>query len=161
MTDAAAPQPAAPLRRVLFLCTGNYYRSRFAEGLFNALAGRAGLGWRAESRGLATDWGGSNLGPISAETVVELSRLGVVLERPWRYPQQVTEADLTQADLVIALNEFEHRPLLLERFPGWEARVEYWHILDLGDAPASLVLPLLEHHVRGLIRRLGTAASAA
>jgi protein-tyrosine phosphatase len=38
---------------VLFLCTGNYYHSRFAEILFNSVASRMGLPWRASSRGLA------------------------------------------------------------------------------------------------------------
>ena len=28
---------------VLFLCTGNYYRSRFAEILFNSVAAQMGL----------------------------------------------------------------------------------------------------------------------
>ena len=36
---------------VLFLCSGNYYRSRFAEIFFNWLAPQQGLNWRAESRG--------------------------------------------------------------------------------------------------------------
>jgi hypothetical protein len=39
--------------RVLFICTGNYYRSRFAEAVFNHHAEALGLRWRAFSRGLA------------------------------------------------------------------------------------------------------------
>ena len=34
---------------VLFLCSGNYYRSRFAEHLFNHLAA-ADRGWQAQSQ---------------------------------------------------------------------------------------------------------------
>lgn len=36
-------------KAVLFLCTGNYYRSRFAECLFNSVAGKMGLLWAATS----------------------------------------------------------------------------------------------------------------
>ena len=39
-------------KTVLFLCTGNY-RSRFAEALFNSVAGKMGLPWKASSKGLA------------------------------------------------------------------------------------------------------------
>ena len=38
-----------PMKRVLFLCTGNYYRSRYAEELFNHLARGENLPWRASS----------------------------------------------------------------------------------------------------------------
>jgi len=56
------------MKQVLFLCSANYYRSRFAEYLFNWLAPQRGLLWRAESRGLEVDrWG--DLGPISPYTV--------------------------------------------------------------------------------------------
>src|SRR5579884_2286819 len=56
-------------RTVLFLCTGNYYRSRFAEALFDAVAVGRGLDWRAESRGLAIERGVGNVGPMAAVVV--------------------------------------------------------------------------------------------
>ncbi len=52
-------------RTVLFLCTGNYYGSRFAEVLFNSVAGKMGLAWRASSRGLARERGVHNVGPMA------------------------------------------------------------------------------------------------
>ena len=53
------------LKTVLFLCTGNYHASRFAEILFNTVAGKMGLAWRASSRGLAPERGLNNVGPIT------------------------------------------------------------------------------------------------
>ncbi len=49
---------------VLFLCTGNYYRSRFAEHFFNHVAVREGLAWQADSRGLDVKEG-RNPGPMA------------------------------------------------------------------------------------------------
>ncbi|WP_372478273.1 arsenate reductase/protein-tyrosine-phosphatase family protein [Nostoc mirabile] len=53
------------MNKILFLCTGNYYRSRFAEHLFNWLATKQGLDWQADSRGLALERGINNVGAIS------------------------------------------------------------------------------------------------
>src|SRR5207248_2940316 len=110
--------PAAP-KTVLFLCTGNYYRSRFAEILFNFLAEKYALPWRATSRGLAIEFGINNVGPISADTLRGLEALGIPAEAYLRAPRQVVEDELEQADLIVALKEAEHRPLLRSRFPAW------------------------------------------
>jgi protein-tyrosine phosphatase len=54
---------------VLFLCTGNYYRSRYAEVLFNSVAGKMSLAWKASSRGLALERGVNNVGPMEVSAV--------------------------------------------------------------------------------------------
>ncbi|MDZ7693782.1 MAG: hypothetical protein U5K69_22130 [Balneolaceae bacterium] len=43
------------MNNVLFICTGNYYRSRMAEELFLFWADETDLDWRAESAGLRED----------------------------------------------------------------------------------------------------------
>jgi protein-tyrosine phosphatase len=142
------------LKTVLFLCTGNYYRSRFAEAVFNTLARRGRLAWRAESRGLAIELGVQNVGPISAHTLERLAALGIPAGDYLRSPLQASETDLRSADLVVALKEAEHRPLLRERFPAWPDRVEYWHVHDLDCAGPGDALPGLERLVHDLAARL-------
>src|SRR5262245_15125869 len=117
------------IKTVLFLCTGNYYRSRFAELYFNALASDQGLPLRAESRGLRLNV--YNPGPISEETVAWLEERSLPLPPTHRLPLAVSEADLHAADLVVAVKHAEHHPLLEASFPGWSERVEFWHVHDL------------------------------
>jgi protein-tyrosine phosphatase len=144
------PEP----QKLLFLCTGNYYRSRFAEILFNALASEAGLDWQAFSRGLATERGIHNVGPISANAVRGLRERGIPLTGPARFPLQARDQDLEDADLIIGLKEAEHRPLVEQRFGPWADQVEYWHVDDVEQAPPGASTAKMERQVRVLIRRL-------
>jgi predicted translation initiation factor SUI1 len=137
-------------KTVLFLCTGNYYRSRFAEVLFNSVAGKMGLPWLAFSRGLALERGVNNVGPMALSAVKALEAKGVrASDAVTRFPVQVTTEDLGRADRIVALKQSEHLPLLQERFPDWTERVEYWHV---DDAPE--VLALIEEEVMGLVARI-------
>jgi predicted translation initiation factor SUI1 len=137
-------------KTVLFLCTGNYYRSRFAEVLFNSVAEKMDLSWRATSRGLALERGVNNVGPMAASAVAALKELGIrANDAVARFPAQVTTDDLEEANRVIALKQDEHQPLLQERFPPWADKVEFWHV---DDAPE--VLGLIEREVMGLVARI-------
>jgi predicted translation initiation factor SUI1 len=137
-------------KSVLFLCTGNYYRSRFAEILFNSVAGKMGLPWKASSKGLALERGVNNVGPMAVAAVKALEALGVrAAEAVTRLPAQVTTDDLERAERIVALKHAEHLPLLQERFPAWVEKVEFWHV---DDAPE--VLALIEQEVMGLVARI-------
>jgi protein-tyrosine phosphatase len=143
--------------RLLFLCTGNYYRSRFAELLFNAIAPAHGLPWQAFSRGVALEMGAKNVGPMSPLALHTLHTLGITSVGADRYPLQVQEDDLQLAAIIIALQEAEHRPYLRERYPTWVDRIEYWHVRD--GVPTSAYNPLQEisREVQQLILRLSTS----
>lgn len=123
-------------RTVLFLCTGNYYRSRFAEIVFNAVAAKMGLSWRGTSRALAIERGANNKGPMAKEALQVLEKMGIRdLIGTSRMPAAAQRSDFESADLVVALKRDEHHPLLTERFPDWAEKVEFWHI---DDVPGTL-----------------------
>jgi protein-tyrosine phosphatase len=148
------------MKRVMFLCTGNYYRSRFAELLFNTLASQAGLDWQAFSRALAIEKGSGNIGPISQHTRAACAARGIVIAEPTPYPRGAAAEDFEAAGHVIALKEAEHRQYMREKFPGWADRIEYWHVHDLDCAAAEDACQQIEHHVSALIDRLRAAKSA-
>ena len=146
-----------PMKKtVLFLCTGNYYRSRFAEHLFNHLAQDAGLPWQADSRGLALElW--VNPAPISPHTEKRLAKLAISRAEAHREPAQVTYGELRRADLIVALKEVEHRPILDTKFPGWAKQARFWHIHDVADLEPEQALDQIEHEVRTLVQELRAA----
>jgi protein-tyrosine phosphatase len=148
------------MKQVLFLCSANFYRSRFAEHLFNWLAEQEDLSWRADSRGLAVDqWG--NIGQISHYTTEALQQRSISASGSNRRPRHVTVADLANADLVIAVKEAEHRAMMVEQFPLWADQIEYWHIDDIDCAEPEDSLPILEEHIRALITRLRAMEASA
>jgi protein-tyrosine phosphatase len=140
-----------PSPEVLFICTGNYYRSRFSEAWFNHLATRDDSPWRAFSRGLHIE-----LAPpgLSLHTRAYLQARGVELKHttPERHP--LTAPDLERAAQTIALKETEHRPSMRQQFPTWADRITYWHFHDLDVDTAEEMLPTLAHHVEAFYRSL-------
>jgi protein-tyrosine phosphatase len=142
-------------RTVVFICTANYYRSRFSEYLFNALAEQKGLAWRATSRGLKT-WMADGQGPISEYTVERLTALGVAFDDT-RLPIPLETADLESADLVVALKEAEHRAMMEDQFPNWADRIQYWHVDDIDCATADEALPICQSLIEALVDRLAAA----
>ena len=138
------------MHEVLFICTGNYYRSRFAEALFNHAAERRGLAWRAFSRGLATHLV-DGAGEISTHTRFALLARDIPLRYTGARPTSLALADLTRAARVIALKEAEHRGLMRAQFPQWENRIAYWHVHDLDAASPDTAVPEIETLTRRLL----------
>ncbi len=139
------------MNEVLFICSGNYYRSRFAEILFNHLAAREGVDWTAVSRGFRLS--PNNVGPISKYTAAACLEQGLDYDRN-RWPIVLDESDLCSASRIIALKEAEHRSMMHERFPEWENKIEYWRIDDIDAAAPDVALVQLAQEVRQLFSSL-------
>jgi protein-tyrosine phosphatase len=145
------------MKRVLFLCSGNYYRSRFAEIFFNWHAEHHGLRWRAVSRGLALD--ARNAGPLSRHTSARLASLGISWAEYLRPPLPVTVADFASADRIIAVKASEHQSIVDAQFSAWRDVVEYWHVHDLDCATPPQTFAHLEQELTQLLTGLSVAAA--
>jgi protein-tyrosine phosphatase len=138
-------------KKVLFICTGNYYRSRFAEAVFNHHARLRLLPWQAFSRGLAINEVTGDLSPFTFHALLDRN-IDFTLTGSTRV--QLSAEDLQAADLAIALKETEHRPLMTNLFPFWVNRVTYWEEHDLDAATAEVALPQIEKKVLALLDQL-------
>lgn len=136
---------------ILFICTGNYYRSRFAEALFNFTCHLDKVHWRAVSRGLNT---ASAEGPLSPLARERLKNQSIALSFTHEQPEGLTEQDLKNCYLAIAMREREHRPMIKEQFPDYENRLMYWHIPNIDRMDPGLSLSIIEAQVEELINRL-------
>ena len=130
-------------KKLLFVCSGNYYRSRLAEILFNHAAEAAGLGWRAESRGIlkAGDLKGMS---EHATTFLQEHELGRLAEEP-RDPLSLDVEDVTEADLIVGMCRDEHEPMINQKFLSLAralskaGRIRYWQIYDIPAPPRPIV----------------------
>lgn len=132
---------------VLFICTGNYYRSRYAEILFNHYAQRCGLNCRAFSRGFQES---TRPLPLSLNARKALDSKGINLKHT-RFPIKLQNKDLLGADHIILMDEIEHRSMLVEDFPQWINRVEFWQIRDIDFETPQCALPKLELELEKLL----------
>ncbi|MGD9896059.1 MAG: low molecular weight phosphatase family protein, partial [Candidatus Methylacidiphilaceae bacterium] len=143
---------------LLFICTGNYYRSRFAEAVFNFYASVRELPWRASSRGLAV---GPTPFPISPFACARLQELGIALSHTSPSPTGLTETDLARSDRAIALEEREHRPMIVRLFPQWIERIRFWDVADVDRLPPAIALAKIENHAHLLLEELAGGPPAA
>jgi protein-tyrosine phosphatase len=136
--------------KLLFICTGNYYRSRYAELFFNDLALKRQINWQATSRGLAADEG-HNVGPIAPHVLKRLELRGIPINGHARFPMQLEEKDLLASNLIIALDRLDHPPMMAKQFPTWADRITYWDVPDLNIMDSENAFSGIEKNIHSLL----------
>ena len=135
----------------LFICTGNYYRSRFAEIYFNFLCNKDKC--IAYSKGLDIS-NPDNIGEISPFTIKYLDDIGVELPMTIKPPSLLNERDFNLANKIIALNRNEHYQAIMNNFPNEIHKIEFWEISDLYEESYTTALTQLKSKVENLVENL-------
>jgi len=145
------PTPVDTLQRVLFICTGNYYRSRFAEAVFNHHAEQRQIPWTAFSRGLAIHLAE---GHLSTHTTEALNTRQIHLRHTGQTRLPLSEEDLLKSSYRIAMDRSEHLQMMLEQFPGWAEKIDYWDVSDIQFRSSTDALPEIELKVMQLLEKV-------
>ena len=130
-------------KRVLFVCSGNYYRSRLAEILFNHEATASGIAWAADSRGLLDTKDLKGLSDQAARYLKQV-KLENLTDDP-RNPLTMDLEDFTGADLVVAMCEGEHRSMIEQKFASIAkamlnaGKLRYWNVHDVPGRPHAIL----------------------
>jgi protein-tyrosine phosphatase len=139
--------------QILFLCTGNYYRSRFAEEIFNHLAAKESLPCRATSLGFSPH-PEINPGKISAFTLKALADRDIPPRSADRSPTAVESKDFLRFRFCIAMSEVEHQPMMQTMFPSFLPSVRFWQVEDLAWEASDSAIAKIESEVFKLINEI-------
>jgi protein-tyrosine phosphatase len=138
-------------RQVLFICTGNFYRSRFAEAVFNYHAERRRIPWTAFSRGLAIHLAEGYLSTFTSEA---LSIRQIELRHTGSGRVRLSEDDFLKSNYRIAMDRSEHLLMMRNQFPVWADQIDYWDVSDLPYRSSVDALPEIELKVMQLLEKL-------
>ena len=143
------------MHTLLFLCTGNYYRSRLAEEIFNFYITRDNIAARAVSRGLGNQWPNpNNPGPISENAKQFLLALGIKTSSPDRMPLPCLAEDLSQAAQIICLSKCEHKAMFEAKFPHFPIEnVVFWEIGDVGVQDVQEAMTQIYEQTLGIVTK--------
>ena len=139
--------------KILFVCTANIYRSRFSEEVYNHIAIKNNLYTKAFSAGLMV--GSYKTRKIYQPALKELDRLNIKPIRAEEYSIHVDDVDLKNYDMIICMDEKEHRPMVESNSNFKERNIIYWNIVDEPLVSSNISLPRCYQKIQELIYIVG------
>ena len=137
------------MHNILFVCTANIFRSRFAEEVFNFLAAEERIPAKAFSAGLKV--GAYHVRKIHRPAVEQLDKFNIKPKRPNELSVHIDEEELTKYDQLICMDEAEHKPMVLSNSKLKEFNFEYWDIIDEPKVQSDVSLPICYSKVNELV----------
>jgi protein-tyrosine phosphatase len=132
-------QKRVPIRQVCFVCTGNLYRSKYAEAWFNNLCIKDGVtDLRAFSRGLAAqptenyEHGEAFTIPIrlAIPTYERMVERNIPFCLMGATNVMLSEYDCASSNVIVLMNKDEHLPKMQDRFPDHLDKIQSYEIGD-------------------------------
>ena len=136
------------MKKILFVCTANIFRSRFAEEVFNSLAIDSGVSLNAFSAGLKV--GQFTTRKIYYPALKQLERYNIKPLREDEISTHIDDLNLDEYERIICMDEPEHRPMVDENSNLKGRNVEYWNIVDIPDEDSRVSLPICYEKVNKL-----------
>ena len=137
--------------KVLFLGLTNHCASRFAEIMFNHLAGEQLLSFYSFSRGITIQ---HRPEPIDPKTVTALTARGVLMTGNLRNPELLKTKDIQHSDFIVLISGSEMAQRLSHASGLEDKEIILWNFNEVGTLLPHELYPALEAEVYLLIRRL-------
>jgi protein-tyrosine-phosphatase len=109
--------------KILFVCTGNSYRSPIAEALLKKIRGD-----------LEVDSAGTHPADMIASNAKSFLEKENALKLLKGAPEGIDQKNLEKYDLIIAMKQ-NHKNEILRQYPQMEDRIEVWDIDDPINLP--------------------------
>ena len=142
------------MQKVLFVCTANIHRSRFAEEVFNYLCAKYNKDYHAFSAGLRV--GDYSFRKIYYPALENLKAFNIIPKRPNDLSKHIKDVNLENYDKIICMDEVEHKPMVNSDPKLSNYNFEYWNITDMPKVDSDVSLPICYKKVENLLNEMSS-----
>ena len=137
------------MHKVLFVCTANIFRSRFSEEVYNHFAKKLNIPSEAFSAGLRV--GEYTTRKIYTPALQQLKYYNINPSRKDDLSIHINDLDLNVYDMIICMDEVEHRPMVEMNDQLNKINIDYWNIVDEPMVSSKVSLPACFDKVKDLV----------